>query len=58
MCLLGSTQKRKSICLSVVCYRIKQAGWLRKCLCKHSTEDFAFVLEILEKKKVIESVNP
>ena len=36
----------------------KQAGWLRKCLCKYSTEVFGFVLEILEKLKVIASVDP
>ena len=36
----------------------KQAGWLRKCLCKYSTKGFRFVLEILEKSKFIESVIP
>ena len=48
-----STQNRRSICLSVVCSRKKQAGWSRKCLCKYSTEVSRFVLEILEKSKVI-----
>ena len=36
----------------------KQAGWLRKCLCKYSTEISRFVLKILEKSKVIASVIP
>ena len=36
----------------------KQAGWLRKCLCKYSTEVSRFVLEILEKSKFIASVIP
>ena len=36
----------------------KQAGCLRKCLCKYSFEVSGFVLEILEKSKVITSVNP
>ena len=36
----------------------KQAGWLRKCLRKCSTEVFRFVLEILEKSKIIASVIP
>ena len=36
----------------------KQAGWLRKCLCKYSTEVFRFVLEILGKSKFIASVIP
>ena len=36
----------------------KQAGWLRKCLCKYSTEVSRFVLEILEKSKVMASVIP
>ena len=35
-----------------------QAGWLRKCICKYSTEVFKFVLEILEKSKVIANVIP
>ena len=30
----------------------KQAGWLRKCLCKYSTNVSGFVLEILEKLQV------
>ena len=36
----------------------KQVGWLRKCLCKYSTEVSRFVLEILEKSKVIAIVIP
>ena len=36
----------------------KQARWLRKCLCKYSTEVSGFALEILEKPKFIASVNP
>ena len=35
-----------------------QAGWLRKCLCKHSTEVSMFVLEIMEKLKFTGSVIP
>ena len=35
-----------------------QARWLRKCLCKYFTEVSRFVLEILEKSKVIASVIP
>ena len=54
-----TTQKRRSICLSAVCSRKKkQAGWLRKCLCKYSTEVSRFVLEILVKSKFIASVIP
>ena len=36
----------------------KQAGRLRKCLCKYSTEISRFVLKILEKSKFITSVIP
>ena len=36
----------------------KQAGWLRKCLYKYSTEVSRFVLEILEKSKFIACVIP
>ena len=36
----------------------KQAGWLRKCLRKYSNEVSGFVLKILEKSKVIASMNP
>ena len=36
----------------------KQAGWLRKCLCKYSTEVSRFVLEILEKAKFVTRVIP
>ena len=36
----------------------KQAGWLRKCLCKCSTEVSRFVMEILGKSKFITSVIP
>ena len=35
-----------------------QAGWLRKCLCKHSTEVSMFVLKIMEKLKFTGSVIP
>ena len=53
-----STQNRRSICLSVGCSRKKkQAGWLRKCLLKYSTE-VRFILEILENSKVIASEFP
>ena len=41
----------KKDCLSIT-------GWLRKCLCKYSTEVFKFVLEILGKLKFIASVIP
>ena len=34
----------------------KQAEWLRKCLCRHSTKVSRFILEILEKSKLIASV--
>ena len=34
----------------------KQAGWLKKCLCKYSTKVSKFVLEILEKSKVMVGV--
>ena len=37
---------------------IEEAGWLRKCCCKYSTEVSRFVLEILEKSKFIASVTP
>ena len=36
----------------------KQAGWLRKFLCKYSTEVSKFALEILEKSKFIANVIP
>ena len=36
----------------------KKTGWLRKCLCKYSTEVSRFLLEILEKWKVIASGIP
>ena len=49
-----STQNRRSIPLSLVCSRKKQ-GCLRKCPCKYHTEVSRFVLEILEKFKVIAS---
>ena len=52
-----SIQNRRSICLTVVCYRKKPAQWLRKCLLKYSTE-VRFVLEILENSKVIASELP
>ena len=36
----------------------KQAGWLRKCLCKYFTELSSSVLEIPGKSKFIASVIP
>ena len=48
-----------SISVSVyqfLCSREKQAGWLRKYLCKNVTEVSRFVLEILGKSKFIASV--
>ena len=38
-------------------FQKKQAGWLRKCLLKYSTE-VRFVLKILENSKVIASELP
>ena len=34
----------------------KEAGWLKKCLCKYLTEISRFVLDILENSKVIANV--
>ena len=36
----------------------KQAGWLRKCLCKYFTELSSFILEIPGKSKFIVSLIP
>ena len=49
-----NTKSRRSIFLSIVFFRKKQAGWLRKCLFKYSTK-VRIVLENLEKPKYIAS---
>ena len=55
-----SVLRTKQICLSVVCSRKKQAGWLRKCPCEYSTGVSRFDSGILgkseEKAEVIASV--
>ena len=48
-----SQHPEQKVCLSIsVLFQKKQTGWLRKCLCKYSTEVSRFALEILKKSKV------